>query len=171
MNWRKADPGPAHRARAPLFKNNKFVFVTFDCITRIYFNYSHHAKCLLYIIYSLLSLWKDGVWVKGHQNYPQNPKMRPHRGHAARFWNSMIRPWWCEFWGKIFFFILLLIKQGLELWDNFIILKSFRFGETHNTIIDFWPQSQIYSFFHLASCSVHSFFVLWPFHTKFGTLV
>ena len=38
----KADPGPAHRARAPLFEN---IFVNFDCISGIYiyFNCSKHA--------------------------------------------------------------------------------------------------------------------------------
>ena len=40
----KADPGQAHRARAPLFENFwVFVFENFDRITRIFFNCSQHT--------------------------------------------------------------------------------------------------------------------------------
>ena len=39
----KADPGPARRARAPPFwKKLGFVVVNFDCITRIYFDFTQY---------------------------------------------------------------------------------------------------------------------------------
>ena len=41
LDLSKADPEPARRARATRFKKNYgFVFVNFDCITRIYFDFS-----------------------------------------------------------------------------------------------------------------------------------
>ena len=48
-------------------------FCKLDCITRIWFNYCQHAMFTI-CIYSLLSLWKDRVYVKGHQNNPETQK-------------------------------------------------------------------------------------------------
>ena len=50
----KADPGPAHRARAPLFgKFGGFVFV--DCITRLYFHCSHHTVLTICTLLSVVT--------------------------------------------------------------------------------------------------------------------
>lgn len=59
----KADPAPAHRARAPywdIFKRVYF-FLKFNCRTLIVIN----MQLLLCVFYSLLSL-KNRVCVKGH---------------------------------------------------------------------------------------------------------
>ena len=52
----KADPGPAHRARAPLFEHFwEFVFENFDCITRIFFSCSQHTMFTICISFSTLA--------------------------------------------------------------------------------------------------------------------
>ena len=64
----KADPAPAHRARASLYENvSGIIFEKFDCRTRINFIVIT-MQCLQCIFYFLLSLQKHKVCVKGHQN-------------------------------------------------------------------------------------------------------
>ena len=67
-----ADPGPAYRARTPLFYIIfGFVFVKFDCITRILFN------CTICILSSYLTTRTYRVRVKGHQNNSQTSTAPP----------------------------------------------------------------------------------------------
>ena len=52
----KADPGPARQARAPRFeKKLGFVFVNFDCITRIYFDFGQHTMFTICILSTTLT--------------------------------------------------------------------------------------------------------------------
>ena len=70
----KADPAPAHRARAPLFENFSWcIFEIFDSKTRINFIVIN-MQCLQYVLYSLRSLQKHRICVKGHQNNLQTYK-------------------------------------------------------------------------------------------------
>ena len=63
--------------RAPLFKIYLgFIFVNFDCITRIKFNYSYHTLFTIFISFSTLTK-KHKVCVKGHQIKPQTPRILP----------------------------------------------------------------------------------------------
>ena len=67
----KADPPPAHRARAPYLKCFKGLilrvyFENFDCRTHIDFIVMN-MQSLQCVFYSLLSLQKRRVCVKGHQ--------------------------------------------------------------------------------------------------------
>ena len=57
-NQQKADPAPAHWARASLFEIFKgFIFENFDCRTRINF-FAINMQCLQCVFYFLLSLQK-----------------------------------------------------------------------------------------------------------------
>ena len=52
----KADPGPAHRARTPCLKIFLvFIFVNFDCLTRIYINRCLYAMCTICISFFTLT--------------------------------------------------------------------------------------------------------------------
>ena len=42
-------------------------------------------QCLQYIFYSLLKLQKHLVYVKGHQNNPQTPRILTRRDHGPGF--------------------------------------------------------------------------------------
>ena len=75
--YTKTDPAPAHRARAPRLK----IFEIFDSKTRINFIVIN-MQCLLFVPYSLLSLKKHRVCVKGHQNNFQTTKIIPRRDRA-----------------------------------------------------------------------------------------
>ena len=87
----KADPAPAHRARAPLFENFKgCIFENFESITRINFIVIN-MQCLQYVFYSLISLQKHRVCVKGHQNNLQTSNIIHRRDRAPRFLNFWIR--------------------------------------------------------------------------------
>ena len=57
--------------------------------------YVINLQCLQYVFYSLLSLQKHRVFVKGHQNNLQTSKVNviPRRDSAPRFWNFWIRLW------------------------------------------------------------------------------
>ena len=55
----KADPGPAHRARPPVWKYFWGSFVNFDCITRLYFNRSQHGMLTLQSFFSQLDRYKN----------------------------------------------------------------------------------------------------------------
>ena len=62
----KADPAPARRSRAHMFEISwGFVFVNFDCITRIYyFNCSHHTMFAICTLFSTLTTKHIGyVWM------------------------------------------------------------------------------------------------------------
>ena len=75
----KAHPVPEHRARAPLFDNfYGCIFENFDSKTRINFIVSS-MQCLQNLFYSLLSLQKHRVCVKGHQNNHQTSNFIPRR--------------------------------------------------------------------------------------------
>ena len=64
----KADPELAHWASAPLLENFKgCIFENYESITRTNF-IEINMQCLQYLFYSLLSLQKHRVCVKGHQN-------------------------------------------------------------------------------------------------------
>ena len=81
----KADPAPAHRARAPLFENFSWcIFEIFDSKTRINFIVINR-QCLQYVLYSLRSLQKHRICVKGHQNNLQTSKIIPRRDSAPVF--------------------------------------------------------------------------------------
>ena len=70
MKYAKADPGLARRARAPQFeKKLRFAFANFDCITRIYFDFSQHTMFTISILFTSL-LQKHSICVKGHQYKP-----------------------------------------------------------------------------------------------------
>ena len=57
-------------------------------------------QCSQYVFYSLLSLQKQRVCVKGHQNNLQTSKIIPRRGRAPWFLNSWIRH--CFIFSNIF---------------------------------------------------------------------
>ena len=90
----KADPAPTRRPPPlPLFKFIfEFVFVTFDCITRIYFNCSHHKMFRICPLFSTLTT-KHRVCVKGASKQTSDPKNSTAPGPRPRFWNSWIRHW------------------------------------------------------------------------------
>ena len=60
------------------------IFWNFNFTTRINFIVIN-MQCLLYVFYSLLSLQKHRVCVKGHQNNFQTSKIIPRRDRAPRF--------------------------------------------------------------------------------------
>ena len=78
LNW-KVDPGLAHQA---------FVSVNFECITHIT---GVNMQCLHYAFYSVLSLKKHRVYVKGLESNPQTPRILPHHDRSPGFENSWIR--------------------------------------------------------------------------------
>ena len=81
----KADPGPVHRARAPVFKDIfGFVFVIFDGITRTYFNCSQYAMYTVCILFSTRTTKTYGI-LKGHQNNPLTQRFLPRRDRVPRF--------------------------------------------------------------------------------------
>ena len=89
--YSKADPAPARRAHAPLFEIFYWCnFGNFDSITHKNFIVIN-MQCLQNVFYSLLSLQKRRVCVKGHQNNLQNSNTIPHRDRAPRFLNFWIR--------------------------------------------------------------------------------
>ena len=63
--------------------------VNFDCIIRLYFNFSHHTMFTICTLFSSLTTKYGYVW-RGHQDKPQIPRILPRRDHAPRFWNSWI---------------------------------------------------------------------------------
>ena len=77
--------------RAPPFENfYGCIFENFDSITRINFIVIN-MQCLQYVFYSLLSLQKHRVCVKGHQNYLHTSKTILCWDCAPRFLNFWIR--------------------------------------------------------------------------------
>ena len=63
----KADPGLARWMRAIWFENFMgFVFVNFDCITNIHFDFSQHAMFTICILFTTL-LQRLRVFVKRPQ--------------------------------------------------------------------------------------------------------
>ena len=77
----KADPGPAHLERAPRFEKKGVVFLNFNSVIRINLIVVN-MHCLQYVLYSLFSLREGMVYVKGHQNNRQIPKILPRRDRA-----------------------------------------------------------------------------------------
>ena len=80
----KADLGPAHRARAPSFE--KF-WGLFDCITRIYCNWSQHTMittCFFFIFYSHYNNIRGGSKQSSNAKSSTPPPF---------FLNSWIRHW------------------------------------------------------------------------------
>ena len=74
----KADPAPARRARAPLFKIfYGCIFGNFDFITRI--NFIVFTICILFIT---LTTKTKGICVKGHQKNLQTSKIIPRRDRS-----------------------------------------------------------------------------------------
>ena len=71
----KADPGPAHLKRAPRFEKKGVVFLNFNSVIRINLIVVN-MHCLQYVLYSLFSLREGMVYVKGHQNNRQIPKIQ-----------------------------------------------------------------------------------------------
>ena len=86
VKYSKADPGPARRAPPPppveIYLG--FIFVNFDCFTRIKFNYSYHTL-FTKLYHSLLSQKKHRVCVKGHQIKPQTPRILGPRPPVLKF--------------------------------------------------------------------------------------
>ena len=57
--------------RPPVLKKNwGLFFVNFDCITRIYFDFSQHTMFTICILFTTL-ITKHRVCVKGHKKNPQ----------------------------------------------------------------------------------------------------
>ena len=82
------------RVHTPLFEFfNGCIFGNFYSITRINF-FVIAMQCLQYVFYSLLSLQKHRVCMKGHQNNLQTSKSIARRDHAPQFLNFWIRQWW-----------------------------------------------------------------------------
>ena len=80
-----------------IFLGGGGVFVKIDCITRIYLIVVI-LQCLQYVLCSLLSLQNIGyVWINGHQNKPQTPRILPRR--------------------KIFFYFIILLFR-LKFWEK-----------------------------------------------------
>ena len=52
---------------------NWFVFVIFDCVTRVYFNCSHQTGFTICTLFSIITT-KHRVCVKKHQNKPSDPE-------------------------------------------------------------------------------------------------
>ena len=92
--YSKADLAPARRAHAPLFEIFYWcIFWNFDSKTHKHFIVIN-MQCLQYVFYSLLSLQKHRVCVKGHQNNLQTSNTIPRRDRAPRFLNFWIRHWY-----------------------------------------------------------------------------
>ena len=71
----KADSEPAHQARAPLFENLVgFVFVNFDCGTRIYFNCIVNMQCVQYVFYYIPNYNNIGYMCEGAPIHSPDPK-------------------------------------------------------------------------------------------------
>ena len=70
----KADPAPAHQARAPWLKICKNLFLKIvDCRTRK--NSVINMQCLQCVFYSLLLLQKHRVCIKGHKKISRPKKL------------------------------------------------------------------------------------------------
>ena len=81
----KADPGPAHQARAPLFENFLgLVFVNFDSITRMYFHCSEHAVLTISILSSTLTTKTENMCERALK-HSQTPRILPRRDRAPQF--------------------------------------------------------------------------------------
>ena len=112
------------RQRTPPCLN---IFEIFDSKTRINIIVIN-MQCTQYVLYSLLSLQKQRVCVKGHQNNLQTLKIIPRRGRAPWFLNSWIRH--CFIFSNIFDITINFTNRENRNHVNFYSSLDDAFGRT-----------------------------------------
>ena len=101
FDWHtRADPGPAHRARPPVW-NIFFCKFWLENTYTIFKNFSQHTMCTICILFSVLTT--RTFWGASKQS-PDLKNNSYRAGTAPWFWNSCIRQWYIRE-------IMLLLKK------------------------------------------------------------